>query len=174
MIVIEWCEAAHWEERERFWISRMRSLTRLTNISDGGQAVNAERTEEWRNNISKALKGRVISVETRERLRQANLGKRRTHCKHGHPFTTENTITDKDGWHKCRECQRIDQTKRRRELGIPERSLAEYCERGHPLSGDNLRIMTRSNGRVERICRECVRIRNREAKRRKREGASRG
>jgi len=51
----------------------------------------------------------------------------------------------------------------------PEKPPAEVCRRGHPLSGDNLRVLTRSNRKVERICRECVRMRNRASKRRKAE-----
>lgn len=29
-----------------------------------------------------------------------------THCKQGHPFTPENTSTDKHGWRRCRTCRR--------------------------------------------------------------------
>lgn len=37
-----------------------------------------------------------------------------------------------------------------------------HCLRGHPLSGDNLKIIIRHtrNGGEERVCRECTRIRN--------------
>lgn len=48
---------------------------------------------------------------------------------------------------------------------------AEKCNRGHDLSGDNLRILPREvngNHYNERICRECVRIRNRKYKKEKR------
>jgi hypothetical protein len=31
---------------------------------------------------------------------------RKTHCAQGHPFSGENTYTDKRGWRHCRECQR--------------------------------------------------------------------
>lgn len=31
---------------------------------------------------------------------------RQTHCKHGHEFTPENTITPKGGGRECRECKR--------------------------------------------------------------------
>ena len=34
-----------------------------------------------------------------------------------------------------------------------------HCDHGHPLSGDNVRIDRRSNGRTRRVCRECERIR---------------
>lgn len=37
---------------------------------------------------------------------------RQTHCKHGHPFTPENTIRDRDGCRRCRECERLKNAQR--------------------------------------------------------------
>jgi len=31
-----------------------------------------------------------------------------THCKHGHEYTPENTLVDKDGAWRCRECQKAN------------------------------------------------------------------
>lgn len=31
---------------------------------------------------------------------------RKTHCKHGHAFTPENTYSPRNGWRHCRECRR--------------------------------------------------------------------
>lgn len=43
----------------------------------------------------------------------------KTHCKHGHEFTTENTYTcPKDGKRACRECGRLNT--RRRNLNDAE------------------------------------------------------
>lgn len=39
----------------------------------------------------------------------------------------------------------------------PTPSLRAVCQQGHPYSGDNLRIVRRSDGRVERACRACGR-----------------
>src|SRR5258708_2700027 len=50
-------------------------------------------------------------------------------------------------------------------LRPPDRK--DFCKNGHPLSGSNLRILVR-RGREERICRQCVRVRNSASKRRKR------
>lgn len=36
-----------------------------------------------------------------------------------------------------------------------------HCPRGHPYSGDNLRVRRRKDGRVNRLCRECGRFRGR-------------
>lgn len=38
-----------------------------------------------------------------------------------------------------------------------------HCHQGHPLSGDNLRVADRKNGKQERICKTCARDRNRES-----------
>ncbi len=34
-----------------------------------------------------------------------------------------------------------------------------HCPRGHPLTDDNVAITTRSNGRVSRACKTCLRRR---------------
>lgn len=50
------------------------------------------------------------------------------------------------------------------------RPLADFCLRGHPLSGDNLYVgPTSGPGRVRRACRECRRANLRESRKRKRE-----
>ena len=41
---------------------------------------------------------------------------RKTHCKHGHEFTPENTYVGTDGGRRCRKCKRRDQMKYRRKL----------------------------------------------------------
>ena len=97
----------------------------------------------------------------------------RTHCSRGHEYTAASTaIRYHRGrpYRSCRKCERENAERQRRASGVgPGRPRKEVCKRGHPMSGDNLRLLVRA-GRVERVCRECVRIRNREAKRRKREG----
>ena len=50
-----------------------------------------------------ARKGRAVNM---------NMGK--TVCKHGHPFTPENTYTRSDGSRKCRECGRKEARERMR------------------------------------------------------------
>lgn len=44
-----------------------------------------------------------------------------------------------------------------------------HCKRGHPLSGDNVKLRPRPDG-VRRACRECIRINSRALKKRKRNG----
>lgn len=48
------------------------------------------------NNQDMAAKGRWVG----------NTGKRKTHCKHGHEFTEENTGTKSDGSQRCLACHR--------------------------------------------------------------------
>lgn len=51
---------------------------------------------------------------------------RKTHCKRGHAFTPENTMLSKEGWQKCRECNRLWQggepTRQRQFAPKPRRS----------------------------------------------------
>ena len=49
---------------------------------------------------------------------------RKTHCKHGHEFSPENTIQRSDGGRRCRECARIRDAQR-----WPERRDAENARR---------------------------------------------
>lgn len=44
-------------------------------------------------------------------------------------------------------------------LGVHFNAAKTHCKRGHPLSGDNLRIRNRADGRTFRLCLACKRIR---------------
>ena len=62
---------------------------------------------------------------------------RKTHCKHGHEFTPENTIITKDGRRNCRTCQglsarryaRSDQNRERQRNYMREYRARKGCER---------------------------------------------
>lgn len=43
----------------------------------------------------------------------------------------------------------------------PPRRLRTHCKRGHPFSGDNLRVHTDSKGQRRRQCRTCLNATNR-------------
>lgn len=45
-----------------------------------------------------------------------------THCKHGHSFTLENTLRDRRGNRRCRECSRQRCERKRRQMGIQPRA----------------------------------------------------
>ena len=89
-----------WEWLEQYWISQLRVWgLRLTNMTDGGDGNKNQvwsretiekrtkklrgqkRSQEVRNRISEGLKGKSKSDAHREKLRQANLGKRRVGSK---------------------------------------------------------------------------------------------
>ena len=162
--VLEMCEETAWQERERHWITQ---FDNLTNLTTGGDGVDAPRNATWRQRMSDSLAGHPVTETTRAKLRTYT----KTHCKHGHEFTPENTlIRVKDGheYKRCRQCNNETQAGIRRARGqktwdehVKElRSPKKYCSRGHLLEGNNLRVMVRTNGRVEYVCRECARIRN--------------
>lgn len=119
-------------------------------------------------------------VPLAENVRRARLfGIPPTYCKHGHQFTDENTITNVRGHRECRACHRARASgrdprvetvgrDRRRESPAPRGPAARnaaktHCKRGHPLSGDNVRV----NDKGHRKCVECNRVAAREYARRK-------
>lgn len=83
---------------------------------------------------------------------------RRTHCRNGHPYDETNTYHAAGARH-CRACRA--NTERRRRSGVSKQPTTNgqktHCLRGHPLSGDNVKV----GGRGERICRICARERSR-------------
>ena len=55
-------------------------------------------------------------ADMNERGRHGMMSKRKTHCKHGHALTPENTFTQADGHRRCKACHR-------------QRSLKTYHQR---------------------------------------------
>lgn len=150
--------------REIFWIKKYRKINpSLKNVSDGGMFPRLKRTPEWQRKIaeSKIRSGRgkrgrmseclVCGNEYYLSRSQEGRGRRACSkkCAAGLPESIENY---------------------QRNFRSPEKK--EFCKRGHPLSGGNLRILVRKiekwRSKEERICRECVRIRNRASKSRTR------
>jgi hypothetical protein len=171
LVVLETTDADKWQERERHYIA---TIEDLTNTSAGGEGVDAPRTEEWCRRIGESQRGKVISEENKRKLREANLAKHAAGCKNGHPWTEENTIIAHkmdQAYRVCRICRNENQKARYRKINgglkgrkkFVKKNKQEFCKRGHILNGDNLRICVR-RGTTERLCRECVRIRNRKAK----------
>jgi hypothetical protein len=162
MLTLEEVTPATWEERERHWIA---SLPNLVNTSEGGDGVRAPRTPEWRARIGAAHRGKLVSAETRRRLRESSPWTQAATCSKGHLYTPESTAILKNGGRQCRICSRARQRADRRKRGL--KGPVQVCKRGHPLAGDNLRLLER-DGFTERICRQCVRERNARAKARAR------
>lgn len=87
---------------------------------------------------------------------------KKTHCRHGHEYSPENTYVTKNGWRYCKACD-----KKRKGIIGPSNSDKTHCKRGHEFSPENTHI-TKSG---ERSCRECnaLRARSYRAKRRAKE-----
>jgi len=88
-------------------------------------------------------------------ITRANRIKRKpkTHCIQGHPFNEENTLINSRGWRACRLCDR--NWRRRKRAGVLAQPKT-HCRNGHLLN--DIRIETRYNGRIIRVCRECKRV----------------
>lgn len=49
------------------------------------------------------------AVTHAENMRRARAATAKDYCYRGHEFTPENTLIDRDGWRRCRECRGIRQ-----------------------------------------------------------------
>ena len=111
----------------------------------------------------------------------------KTHCKHGHEFTPENTRVDGNGWRYCRKCASVAVCKRQFEARTHCAKGHEFVEGSHGLSEDGRRICslcsvthclrgheftpenTAHDGKGSRVCLECRRLRGRESDARRRQ-----
>ena len=75
-ILPEGATEKEWQESERFWISYLRFIgADLTNLTDGGEGIHGlVFTEEHRQKIGEAHKGRVRSPETLKRMSESRMG----------------------------------------------------------------------------------------------------
>jgi hypothetical protein len=88
---------------------------------------------------------------------------KKTHCKHGHEMTPENTYTRPMGYDECLLCRRASQLAwraARPARGGPPGRLPNYnfpkikfCSKDHAIIGDNIAFSSR---RME--CRTCLRM----------------
>jgi hypothetical protein len=105
----------------------------------------------------------------------------KTHCKHGHEYTQENTICTREGWRQCRKCKLLSLTdwynKNRERISAERRRLYReshtpaarktHCKRGHPFSEANTYI----DARGDRVCKECRNLAMRRFRTKKRTAA---
>ena len=68
------------------------------------------------NNADRTRKGRARSV-----LAERNAAK--TSCHRGHPFTDENTFTERQGWRRCLICREINKANRKERRGVEIREF---------------------------------------------------
>jgi hypothetical protein len=99
-------------------------------------------------------------VNARRGQSRAGKASRRDHCLHGHPYTAENTRTEKrTGSRTCRTCKREREARRIRDAAAlrPPRNA---CDRGHVYNSENT-YYTKDGKRQCRRCqslRRCARI----------------
>ena len=82
---------------------------------------------------------------------------RKTHCKYGHEYTSENTqLYINQHGNVSRQCKVCGY---RRDRGAPRNACADraHCPKGHAYAGDNLRLHERKNGKIWRVCKTCQR-----------------
>ena len=69
MVKLATCEHSEWQRVEREMIATLRASGRLTNLTAGGEGIDMPRTPEWRARIGQAHRGKSVSGETQQRLR---------------------------------------------------------------------------------------------------------
>ena len=72
---LEWTTQEAWENRERYWLAFFKAQgCTLENRTEGGGGCCRPQTSEQKAKISAALKGRIVSKETRRRMSIAQIG----------------------------------------------------------------------------------------------------
>jgi hypothetical protein len=111
------------------------------------------------------------ATRTEQRLNQRRRDyiAERPNCPQGHPYAGDNLYRTKEGHRMCRACGRDKARRLRRQKAqsrqpIDRSTLKPDCPRGHPYSGDNLRITSAGH----RVCRTCDREAARRARLKKR------
>ena len=77
LVVIEECDENIWQEREKYWIAYYKPISKLTNLTIGGDGLSFyNHSEETKLKISQKHKGKILSQETKNKIRNYNLGKK--------------------------------------------------------------------------------------------------
>lgn len=101
----------------------------------------------------------VTKIENIRRGNGNEAKKTKTHCVHGHEFTTENTKTNSGGKGRaCRECCNISSRRIRSNNRIPRvKNRYTHCPHGHEFTPENTYYPPSGT----KGCRECRRISSR-------------
>jgi group I intron endonuclease len=96
-------------------------------------------------NFRKKLSDKWLDPVFRDRCSAGPIAARasqasKTHCKHGHEYTLENTRRDREGGRECRICHNLSKVKNK-----------THCPNGHEYISEN----TYFNKRGARLCRIC-------------------
>jgi hypothetical protein len=138
---------------------------KLSNLCPHRRCVNPAHLEAVTKiiNIQRGNAGGVLGAKLRKKPT----------CKHGHPFTPENThISSTTGERVCITCRRAKDVRRRKRLREERIANGEivkvgpkpatYCKRGHEYTPDNVYV-TKS----QRYCKTCLQAKQRRYKTRK-------
>ena len=76
-LILDVCDELSWVQLEQYWISQFKTWGfNLTNMTEGGEGnTYVSLPESHRKNISKGLKGRIVTPETRRKIAESNRGK---------------------------------------------------------------------------------------------------
>ena len=72
LTIIEECCDENWEDRERYWITQFDNLTNTKQGGNGGDDYKRVTTEETRDKLRQANIGKVLSEEHKEKIRINN------------------------------------------------------------------------------------------------------
>lgn len=93
--LIEECENSIWKEKEVYWIAYFRSISNLTNLTDGGDGNNNQiMTKESNLKRSHTLMGRKRPIKDCVAISQGSLGKKLTNA---HKENVRNSIIKLQG-----------------------------------------------------------------------------
>lgn len=75
--IIEICDESIWQEREKYWIAYYKPISKLTNLTNGGDGLSSyNHSDETKLKISQSHKGKKLSEITKNKIRNINLGKK--------------------------------------------------------------------------------------------------
>ena len=67
--IIEECDESVWQERERYWISYYKPISKLTNLTAGGDGLSFyNHSEITKRKISEKHKGKLLSENTKNKI----------------------------------------------------------------------------------------------------------
>jgi hypothetical protein len=89
----------------------------------------------------------------------AAMNKRKATCPAGHELTDGNLLEKEKGYRSCRKCHREREKKYYKKQASKNvrrdaNGIQSHCKRGHPLSGENIRVAPQGFRR----CKACVKI----------------
>ncbi len=141
----------------------------LLNCTDGGEGPSGRKSSpEWieaariRMRGTSFNRGRRQSKEEKDKRATSSPRAMQTHCKRGHEFTKENTLTESGmngrSKRKCIACKKLMNDNRKAILAKlikPPSIPRTHCHKGHDLSEAGIYRVRHHSGRIVDVCRVC-------------------